>query len=129
MGHYSTHRDNSLENQAFWKEREAIRFIGNFRGRYLRLQATWDHAQPPSNKNEVAQFTLPPLWWQNKHAMDIVNAAVKGGVPWVRVNFLEHGNKVNATYDLEHPPVYLPGELADNLWGVQAIIEMARMSP
>jgi hypothetical protein len=45
----------------------------------------------------------------------------------VRVNLPEQGNPVNATYDLDHPPVYLPGELADNPWAVRAIIEMARM--
>jgi hypothetical protein len=74
----------------------------------------------------VAAFTLPPLWWQNKHTMDIVGAAIEGGVPWVRVNLPEQGNEVNATYDQEHPPVYLPGRLADGgPWGVRAVLEMA----
>jgi hypothetical protein len=113
LGHYSTERDPSPENIAFWEEREAVRFIGNFRGRYLRLQGTWDHAQQPSSQEEAASFEVPPDWWQNKHTTIMVNAAIAGGVPWVRVNFEEQGNLVNATYDFEHRPVFLPGELAD----------------
>jgi hypothetical protein len=125
LGRYSTYHDPSEANQAFWSEREAIRFIGSYRGRYLRLQATWDHAQPPSGQSETAAFTLPPLWWQNKHATDIVNAAVAGGVPWVRVNLPEQGNAVNATFTMGTPPVYLPGALEDKSWAVRAILEMA----
>jgi hypothetical protein len=127
LGHYSTYREDSPENLAFWAEREAIRYIGDFRGRYLRLQAEWDHSQPPSNLAELPAFELPPLWWQNKHTTDIVNAAVAGGVPWVRVNLPEQGNAVNATYDQNRRPVFLPGLLADHPWAVRAIIEMARM--
>jgi len=127
LGRYSTYHDPSPENAAFWAEREAIRFIGAFRGRYLRMQATWDHAQPPSDESGVAAFTLPPMWWQNKHAMDIVNAAVLGGVPWVRVNLPEQGNAVNATFDMSRPPVYLPGMLEEKPWKVRAVLEMARM--
>jgi hypothetical protein len=127
LGHYSTDRDSSPENLAFWEEREAIRFIGQYRGRYIRLQATWDHAQPPSNPGEFAAFDLPPQWWRNKHTMDMVNEAVTGGVPWVCVNLSQHGNPVNATYGYEDPPVYLEGKLSDRLWGVLAVLEMARM--
>ena len=127
LGHYSSYRDASAENQAFWEQREAIRFIGGFRGRYLRLQATWDHAQPPQNERQVEAFTQPPLWWPHKHTTDMVNAAIAGGVPWVQVNFSEQGNQVNATYDVEYPPTPLPGTQADGLWGVRAVIEMARM--
>jgi hypothetical protein len=127
LGHYSTYRDDSPENLAFWEEREAIRFIAEFRGRYLRLQAEWDHAQPPSNAAEIPTFELPPLWWHNKHTTDIVNAAVAGGVPWVRVNLPEQGNAVNATYDEINRPFFLQGWLADRPWAARAIIEMARM--
>ena len=45
----------------------------------------------------------------------------------MRVNLPEQGNPVNATYDVDHQPVFLPGELADKPWGVRAILEMARM--
>ena len=127
LGHYSVSRDPSEENQAFWSEREAIRFIGGFRGRYLRLQATWDHAQPPWSEAEVTTFDQPPLWWHNKHTTDMVNAAVEGGVPWVQVNLIQHGNPVNGTFDQQNPPVYLPGYLADKPWAARAILEMVRM--
>jgi len=127
FGHYSIYRDPSPENQAFWAEREADEFIGEFRGRYLRLQAEWDHAQPPSGPAEIPMFHQPPMWWQCKHATDMVNAAVTGGVPWVRVNLAEQGNLTNATYDVDNQPVYLPGQLADEPWAVLAVLEMARM--
>jgi hypothetical protein len=127
LGRYSVSRDPSDANKDFWAEREAVRYIGFYLGRYLRLQATWDHAQPPSNPSEAAAFTLPPLWWPNKHAADIVNAALAGGVPWVRVNLPEQGNPVNASFDREHPPAYLPDALKDKPWAVRAILEMARM--
>jgi hypothetical protein len=127
LGHYSTYRDDSAENLAFWEQREAIRFIGDFRGLYLRLQAQWDHSQPPISVDQIPAFELPPLWWHNKHTTDIVNAAVEGGVHWVRVNLPQQGNAVNATYDQNTRPVFLPGLLADRPWAVRAIIEMARM--
>ncbi|MCJ7622047.1 MAG: hypothetical protein MUO76_00985 [Anaerolineaceae bacterium] len=127
MGHYSLDRDPSPENEAFWEEREAERLIGGFRGRYLRLQAEWDHAQPPSNPSEIEIFNQPPLWWHNKHTTIMVNTAVEGGVPWVRVNLPPQGNQVNAMYDLDNPPVYLPGNLKDKPWAVIAVLEMARM--
>lgn len=127
FGHYSIYRDPSPENQAFWAEREADEFIGEFRGRYLRLQAEWDHAQPPSGPAEIPMFHQPPMWWQCKHATDMVNAAVTGGVPWVRVNLAEQGNLINASYDAENQPVYLPGQLADEPWAVLAVLEMARI--
>ena len=105
FNHFSLWRDPSSENESFWEEREAIRFIGKFQGRYLRLQAEWDHAQPPETEVDIATYFLPEgpseggfPWWQGKHTTDIVNAAVQGGVPWVRVNLPEHGNLVNATY-------------------------------
>ncbi|MCK4413849.1 MAG: hypothetical protein KAY32_09910 [Candidatus Eisenbacteria sp.] len=127
LGHYSTVRDTTEANRLWWGERDAIRFIRGFNGRYLRLQAEWDHSQPPSTAAEVDTFNQPPLWWQCKHTTDIVNAAVAGGVPWVRVNMEEHGNPINATYSESDSPVYLPGELADQTWDVRAILEMARL--
>ncbi|MFC2078958.1 alpha/beta hydrolase family protein [Candidatus Bipolaricaulota bacterium] len=130
----ATWQDDSQANLDWWYEREAINFIGGFTGSYLRLQATWDHAQPPENIAQVSRYQHPdgwpgggPAWWHNKHTADIVNAAVSGGVPWVRVNFQSQGNAVNATYDADHPPIYLPGKLADQPWAVRAILEMAAM--
>ena len=131
FGHQAIWQDTSVENQDWWYEREAINFIGEFRGYYLRLQATWDHAQPPESEGQVPLYHHPdgwpgggPAWWHNKHTTDIVNAAVFGGVPWVRVNLSNQGNVVNARYDLDHPPVYLPGKLTDRPWAVYAILEL-----
>jgi hypothetical protein len=127
FGHYSIYRDPSPDNQAFWAEREADKFIGAFRGRYLRLQAEWDHAQPPSERAEIPMFHQPPAWWQCKHAADMINAAVTGGVLWVRANLAEQGNVINSTYDADNQPVHLPARLADSPWAVLAVLEMARM--
>ncbi len=134
FGREASWQDNSVENTEWWSEREAIKFIADFRGYYLRLQATWDHAQPPESETEIATYNHPdgwsgggPAWYHNKHTNDIVNAAIEGGVPWVRVNLPEQGNLVNANYDVANAPVYLPGQLADRPWAVFAIIEMARM--
>jgi len=132
FGREATWQDASSENLDWWAEREAINFIGQFRGDYLRLQATWDHAQPPDSQAEVSTYHHPegwpgggPAWWHNKHTTDIVNAAVAGGVPWVWVNLPPQGNAVNAIYHADHPPAYLPGRLADKPWAVRAVLEMA----
>lgn len=114
------------------RARGDLNYIGSFRGAYLRLQATWDHAQPPDDEAEIATYHHPngwpgggPAWWHNKHTTDMVNAAVTGGVPWVRVNLPPQRNAVNAAYDVDAPPAYLPGRLADRPWAVHAILEMA----
>jgi len=132
FGRLATWQAASQENLDWWYEREAINFIGQFRGSYLRLQATWDHAQPPESQAEIATYHHPggwpgggPAWWHNKHTIDIVNAAIAGGVPWVRVNLPPQKNAVNATYDASNPPTYLPGRLADQPWAVRAILEMS----
>lgn len=134
FGRLATWQDDSPENLAWWSEREAIRFIGGFRGQYLRLQATWDHAQPPENIAQTAFYHQPegwpgggPAWWHNKHTDDIVNAAVAGGVPWVRINLPSQHNAVNAIYDVSTRPTYLPGMLSEQPWAVRAILEMAAM--
>jgi len=132
FGRLATWQDASQENLDWWHEREALNFIGAFRGAYLRLQATWDHAQPPESEAEISTYHHPngwpgggPAWWHNKHAADVVNAAIAGGVPWVRVNLPPQGNVVNTVYDVDDPPTYLPGRLADQPWAVRAILEMA----
>ena len=132
FGRRATWQDPSPENLAWWSEREAIEYIGAFRGAYLRLQATWDHAQPPENEAQGPTYHHPdgwpgggPAWWHNKHTTDMVNAALAGGVPWVRVNLPPQGNAVNATYGVDDPPTYLPGRLAEQPWTVRAVLEMA----
>lgn len=130
LGHYSLQRDPSEVNRAFWEEREAIHFIGDFNGMYLRLQGEWDHSQPPGKPEEIEAFHQPPIWWQGKHTCDMVNAALDGGVPWVRVNLPEQGNPINERCGMDKMPVFIPGELnKDSLLPVRAVIEMAWADP
>lgn len=105
--HHSIETDPSPENQAFWSERQAKLFV-NFRCRYLRIQTEKDHSQP-----NTIEFNQPPLWYHNKHAIDMVNAAIDGGVPWVRMNRKIFGNQVNAKYDY-NVPFWIPGSLREN---------------
>jgi hypothetical protein len=115
---------------SFWDEREAYLYIGGFRGYYLRLQAEWDHAQPPNEFFQDPAFDHPPEWWQNMHAIRMVNAAVEGGVPWVRVNSEEEGNTVNASYDYYNAPTWLSGWSANHPEEPnRSILEMILMPP
>jgi hypothetical protein len=104
FGHWSTTRDPSPQNFAWWQEREALRYIGQVSCAYLRVQAAWDHAQPPNQ--QWPGFDYPPLWYPCKHTVDMVNAAVAGTAPWVRVNGSSLGNLPNSSYSRETPPVY-----------------------
>lgn len=110
-GHWSVISDTTPENVAWWSEREAYRFIGNFRGYYLRGQAEFDHVQASGIYS---------------HALRLNNAAVLSGTPWVRINGLEMGNPISRLYT-RTLPLWLPGRQADypNL-AVNYIIEMAR---
>ena len=74
-------------DNAFWSEREAVNFIGKIRVPYQRIQSEKDHVQP-----------------NNAHAVDLINAALKGGVPWTRLN----DYSPNQTYDPKAPPQMLP---------------------
>lgn len=126
FGHYSTYRDSSPENVAWWSEREATHYIGTVRNRYLRIQAEWDHAQPPNE--QWPDFDYPPLWYRNKHAVDLVNLATSGMSPWTRVNSGELGNLPDTSYDMEHPPIYYEGTFQDHPTELQGlIVEMAAM--
>ncbi|MCI0474641.1 MAG: hypothetical protein L0Y55_00180, partial [Anaerolineales bacterium] len=73
-------------DNAFWSEREAVNFIGKLRVPYQRIQSEKDHVQP-----------------NNAHAIDLINAAIKGGVTWTRLN----DYPPNQTYDPKSPPQML----------------------
>ncbi|MBN1310083.1 MAG: hypothetical protein JXB30_01600 [Anaerolineae bacterium] len=79
----------ACDDEAFWAEREAMTFISQIKVPYQRLQTESDHAQPDNN-----------------HAIAMVNAAVNGGVTWVRLNDLEP----NQTFDAANPPPMLSEE-------------------
>lgn len=78
------------DNDGWWAEREALTFIADVQIPYQRVQSQKDHVQPT-----------------NTHAIDIVNAAVAGGVPWVRLNEYPAGQM----YDAANPPAMLSDSL------------------
>lgn len=80
----------SCTDESFWAEREASAFIGQIRVPYQRIQSQKDHVQP-----------------DNAHAILMVNNAVSGGVPWVRLN----DDAPNQTYDPANPPAMLPDSM------------------
>jgi len=126
FGHYSTYRDPSPANRAWWQEREGLRSIRNIRCRYMRLQAAWDHAQPPNA--QYPTFDYLPDWYACKHGVDMVNAAIDGTAPWVRMNPSSVGNGVNEKFGPDHRPLTYTGSLQTNPTAKRdAILEMAAM--
>ena len=61
---------HSLDDEAWWRPREAVLGVGSVRCGYVRLQALPDHAQPQ----------------ETRHAHRMLCAARKGTAPWVQVN-------------------------------------------
>jgi len=61
-----------LDDEGYWRPREAVRHVGRLRCRYLREQASEDHAQ--------GAYT--------QHAVELVNAALAGDCPHVELNGL-----------------------------------------
>ncbi len=110
FGHLSIEKDPSSSNIEWWEEREALRYIGLIRAAYLRIQSYWDHMQPP-NEEYQSGFDKPPEWYQNKHAIDMINAATNGQSPWTRMNGSNLNNKINALYSREDQPIYYSGGL------------------
>lgn len=90
-------------DNAWWSEREAVNFIGKIRVPYQRIQSEKDHVQP-----------------NNAHAVDMINAAIKGGVPWVRLN----DYPPNQTYDPKSPPAMFPESMDRQL--AQTVIRYAQ---
>lgn len=90
-------------DDAWWSEREAVNFIGKLRVPYQRIQSEKDHVQP-----------------NNAHAVDMINAAIKGGVPWVRLN----DYPPNQTYDPKAPPQMFPEQMDRQL--AQTVIRYAQ---
>ncbi len=88
MGHLAG--EVACDDEVFWSEREAVTFMGQLPIPYQRLQSERDHVQPDVN-----------------HAILMVNTAVTGGVPWVRLNDLPP----NQTYDSAAPPPMLSDDL------------------
>ncbi|MFH1747608.1 MAG: hypothetical protein ABIG44_11250 [Planctomycetota bacterium] len=128
FGHWSLARDPSPENEAWWLEREATRYIGQIRCRYLRAQAEWDHAQPPNA--QWPSFDYPPLWWQCKHATDLVNLATTGHAAWTRINGAAIGNAPDQIFDHDFSPIYYSGSMQNHDRERELLVrEMAAMPP
>ncbi len=83
---------HSLEDEVYWRPREAVRWVGELPCGYLRIQSVRDHAQP----GEV------------RHAARMIQAAAGGRLPWFRLNDHEPG-LVPGT-----PELYPPGRLTAN---------------
>jgi len=92
----------SCTDEAFWAQREASTFIAQIRVPYQRIQSEIDHVQP-----------------DNAHAILMVNHAVSGGVPWVRLN----DYPPNQTYDPNAPPAMFPEQMDRRL--AQTVIRYA----
>ena len=80
------------DDEEFWSQREAETFVASIRIPYQRLQFEQDHSQD-----------------EPTHALVMINAAVQGSAPWVRLNDLEP----NQFYDLDAPPPMFPGRAAN----------------
>lgn len=74
----------SCDDESFWSEREASSFIGKITAPYQRIQSVKDHVQP-----------------DQAHTVLMINNAVKGSCPWVRLN----DEAPNRTYSLENIPL------------------------
>lgn len=85
---------NSCDDDTYWAQREALTFISEVKIPYQRLQSEKDHVQPDVS-----------------HAINMINNAVGGGSPWVRLNEL----LPNESYDLDSPPAMIPDSMDKGL--------------
>ena len=75
----------ACDDEAYWADREAIRFVGTLSIPYQRVQGSRDHIHA-----------------DNQHAIDMVAAALKGGVPWVRIDDEPPNKKVDSVDDVTY---------------------------
>jgi pimeloyl-ACP methyl ester carboxylesterase len=82
------------DDETFWSEREALRFISSIHVPYLRVQSEIDHVQADT-----------------EHALNLIYVATQGTSPWVRLD----NNPVNEPIDFNNPPAMLSEEDSKNL--------------
>ncbi|TAL50173.1 hypothetical protein EPN81_03590 [Patescibacteria group bacterium] len=82
-------------DQDYWDQHTPLLFIPKLTVPYLRVQTEVNHVAGNGTK----------------HALELVNAAIDGGVPWVRLN----DGVVNQLYDLNSPPSYISEQEEKNL--------------
>jgi hypothetical protein len=61
---------HALGDEAYWRTREAVRFVGDTGVPYIRYQSESDHAQPG----------------EYRHAERMIAAAGHGNLPWFQIN-------------------------------------------
>ncbi len=61
---------HDLEDERYWRPREAVQHVGRLRCGYFRYQSRRDHAQPG----------------ELRHAMRMMRAASEGDLPWFQLN-------------------------------------------
>ena len=61
---------HGMHDEAYWRPREAVRWVGQTGVGYLRVQTEEDHAQPG----------------ETRHATRMIQAASDGNLPWFRLN-------------------------------------------
>jgi hypothetical protein len=94
---------HGLDDEAWWRPREAVRHLGRIRCGYFRYQASLDHAQPG----------------ELRHAKRMVRAAGEAELPWFQLN--DHArNSVP-----ERPVWYPPGQWTANRVILAKIAEFA----
>ncbi len=99
MGH-------GLDDEAYWRPREAVHHLAGLRCGYFRFQAAQDHAQPG----------------ELRHAQRMIRAASEGGLPWFQLN--DHPRN-----QVPERPVYYPsGYRAANRILLRKIAEFAALS-
>jgi pimeloyl-ACP methyl ester carboxylesterase len=84
----------SCDDEGFWRQREALTFIAKAQVPYQRIQSEKDHVQPDVS-----------------HAVNMINVALSGSVPWARLNDFQP----NQTYYPNAPPVMIPETQSRNL--------------
>ena len=84
----------ACDDENFWSEREALRFISSVTVPYLRVQSEIDHVQA-----------------DNDHALNMLYAAMQGTSPWVRLN----DYPANQPIDFNNPPEMISEEEAKRL--------------
>ena len=89
-------KDHLCDDEEFWQEREALRFVPGFNIDYFIIsQSDKDHVQPNA-----------------MHALEINNLAIEY-VDWIRVDGEE--NEINQEYSLDNFPTYLSKLKSDDL--------------
>jgi hypothetical protein len=109
------------DSEAFWREREAARFVKQVPSVYLRIQTQADHN---------------PHITDNRHCIQMIDSATstahggRGVSVWTRVND-SLMNPENRVYSLSEPPAWIP-ETQESQTPVRVLLylhELARMTP